>query len=89
MAKKSDKKAMLVGLGLDGSDGHTRLTRGKNFRLVGGSQETHEQMQEQCIKFNEKLDARGKSLESLERQELRDLAAECRMNLVHPAQGPR
>lgn len=80
--KKDKGKAMLLGLGLDAADGHTRLTRGRNFRLVGGSQETHEQMQEKCIKLNEKLDARGKNLESVGRQELLDLAAECRMNLV-------
>ena len=68
---------------LDGKDGQLRVTRGKNFQLVGGSHDTHESMQEKCIKFNEKLDARGKDLQELEKQELIDLADDCDMNLLH------
>ena len=77
-------KAKLLGIGLDGEDGHVRVTRGKNFELHGGSQDTHEAMQEKCIKFNEKLDERGKELGALERREFLDLAAECRMNVAIP-----
>ena len=85
MAKRKGKDdAKLLGIGLDGKDGHVRLTRGENFHLVGGSEETHERMQEQCIKFNEKLSERGKQLANLERAELRDLAQQCQMNLVLP-----
>jgi len=78
------RKAKLLGVGLDESDGEVRVTRGKNFALCGGSQETHEAMQEKCIKFNEKLDARSKELGDLERHEFLDLAAECRMNVLLP-----
>ena len=37
-SKKPSKKApaLLLGVGLD-SDGHQRLTKGKNFALVGGT----------------------------------------------------
>jgi hypothetical protein len=73
-----------LGLGLDNKDGHVRVTRGENFHLVGGSRETHESMQEKCVKLNEKLDARGKRLEELEGQEFLELVAECRMNVVVP-----
>ena len=66
---------------MDNADGHVRVTRGQNFHLLGGSQDTHEAMQEKCIKLNEKLDARGKQLEDLDRTELADLAAECDMNM--------
>jgi len=52
------KKTMLLGLGLDAKDGHTRITKGDNFHLVGGSKETHEEMQEKVIKINEKLGSR-------------------------------
>ena len=80
MAKNGKpKRAKLLGLGLDNTDGHVRITRGRNFHLMGGSQNTHEAMQEKCIKLNEKLDERGKQLEDLDRGELRDLAAECDM----------
>lgn len=69
----SKRKAALLGVGLDAPDEHKRLTRGKNFLLVGGSQETHAQMQETAIKLNEKLDQRGKRLEDVSVRELRDI----------------
>lgn len=79
---REQSKAKLLGVGLDNQDGHVRLTRGENFHLVGGSDETHQSMQEQCIKFNEKLQARGKELEELEHKEFLDLAQQCKMNVV-------
>jgi len=79
---REPSKDKLLGIGLDNDDEQVRITRGKNFHLVGGSQDTHESMQEKCIKFNEKLDAQGKSLSDLERQEFLDIAAECQMNIV-------
>ena len=41
--RKKSPKALLLGIGLD-SDGHKRVTTGPNFALVGGTQETHEEM---------------------------------------------
>lgn len=71
-AKKQTKRrqAAMLGLGLDGDDGHTRITKGENFVLYGGSQETHECMQETAIKVNEKLDQRGMKLENCPPREL-------------------
>jgi hypothetical protein len=60
-------------LGLDGDDGHTRLTRGDNFVLFGGSQETHAAMQETAIKLNEKLDSRGRRLQDVSAKELHEI----------------
>lgn len=80
-SKKSDP-ALLVGLGLDNADGHVRVTKGENFRILGGSKDTHAQMQEQAIKFNEKLDERGRRLEEVSRQEFIDLAQEVGMNVL-------
>ena len=79
-----ERKAALLGVGLDNDDEQLRITRGKNFRLFGGSQDTHTQMQEKCIKFNEKLKGRGKELEDLHADEFVELAAECEMNLACP-----
>jgi hypothetical protein len=62
-----------LGVGLDNKDGHKRLTRSDNFVLVGGSQETHENMQEIAIKFNEALDQRGKQLQDASVEEVIDL----------------
>ena len=70
---KPAKSAALLGLGLDNDDGHTRLTRGKNFVLFGGSQDTHAAMQETAIKINEQLDRRGKRLEDVSVKELREI----------------
>ena len=64
------KSAALLGLAFDNDDGHTRLTRGKNFCLVGGSQETHAVMQETAVKINEHLDKRGQRLEDVSATEL-------------------
>jgi len=71
--KKTGHKAIMLGLGLD-ADGHKRLTTGPNFLLVGGSQETHEVMTEKVIKINEKLNAAGKRLENVSREEFDDIA---------------
>jgi len=76
------RKAELVGFGLDNKDGRLRVTHGKNFHLFGGSHETHQAMQEKCIKFNEKLDAKSKQLEDLEHKEFLEMAAECQMNVM-------
>ena len=72
-------KALLLGLGFDCDDGHKRITTGKNFILLGGSEGTHSQMQEKAIKFNEKLDKRGKRLEEVDVKEFKDIAREIGM----------
>jgi hypothetical protein len=74
--KKPKKQAALLGLGLDNEDGHTRLTRGDNFVLYGGSHETHARMQETALKINEKLKDRGKRLEDVSPSELGDILHE-------------
>ena len=72
---KKKTKAMMLGLGLD-SDGHKRITKGDNFTLIGGTQDTHEQMTEKDIKINEKLKARGKQLDTVSHEEFSDIAQE-------------
>ncbi|MBO4491883.1 MAG: hypothetical protein J5944_11050 [Lentisphaeria bacterium] len=67
---------MLLGVGLDNQDGHKRITKGDNFCLVGGSEETHESMTETAVKFNEKLSRKGKTLDDLSREEFLDMMQE-------------
>lgn len=69
-------RAAMFGLGLDNDDGHARVTKGENFHLVGGSAETHDRMTETAIKVNEKLAARGKSLDDVSRDEFADIVRE-------------
>ena len=73
--KPSPPKALLLGVGLD-SDGHKRVTTGKNFALVGGTKDTHAEMTEKALKMNEKLDQRGKALHEVSREEFDDIAHE-------------
>ena len=72
--KNRNYKSVLLGLGLDNKDGHVRATKGENFRLFGGSKETHEMMQEKAIKFNEQLSKRHKTLDDIDDKEFRDIA---------------
>lgn len=79
MSEDTRGEAWLLGLGLDNQDGHTRITRGKKFFLLGGSRQTHEQMQEKAIRFNEELDKHGKRLEEVSPEELRQIARDAGM----------
>lgn len=83
-ADKGKKRALLLGVGLD-SDGHKRITTGPNFALVGGSQETHEEMTEKAVRINEKLNERGKRLEEVSREEFDDIAHSVGLRRHEPA----
>jgi hypothetical protein len=74
MTKNRNYKSVLLGLGLDNEDGHVRVTKGENFRLFGGSRQTHEMMQEKAVKFNEQLNKRRKTLDDISHKEFRDIA---------------
>lgn len=67
-------RSFLLGFGFDAKDGHKRITRGKNFYILGGSTRTHQFMQESCIKFNEELDKKHKTLDDISRREFYDIA---------------
>jgi len=74
--KKNKKRSHLLGLGLDNSDGHKRITTGEDFSIVGGSHETHEKMTETVIKTFEKLDKRGKSIHEVGHDERGEIIRE-------------
>ncbi len=81
--KKQTRRAVLLGVGLD-SDGHKRVTQGPNFALVGGSEDTHEQMTEKAIKINEKLKQRGKELHEVSHDEFEDIAHDVGLKRIEP-----
>jgi hypothetical protein len=69
--KRDDRQVVgFVGLGLDNSDGHRRLTRSEHFFLIGGSEQTHENMQNTALRFDENLKRRGKRLEEASVEEV-------------------
>jgi len=70
---RKGRRAVMLGIGLD-SDGHKRVTTGRNFALIGGTEETHAAMTEKAIKINEKLADRGKRLEDVNADEFAEIA---------------
>ena len=74
-------RPLLLGLGIDCKDVHCRITRGDNFRLYRGSDDTHSLMQEKAIQFNEQLEQRGKSLDEISRVEFKDIAQNIGLNI--------
>ena len=65
-------RAHLFGIGLD-SDGQKRVTQAEKFSIVGGTEETHEEMTETLMKTFEDLKRKGKELEETNPEELGDL----------------
>jgi hypothetical protein len=69
----SKHKREIVGIGLD-SDGHKRIATGPNFKLAGGTQDTHEEMTEKAIRIKEKHQRKGKTLDEVEPRKFDDIA---------------
>jgi hypothetical protein len=72
----------LLGVGFDGRPGDLHITRGENFYLHGGSRRTHEHMRETVMRFNDKIDSRGKALPEVNARELREIADELRQEMA-------
>lgn len=72
-APKRNRRAALLGLGLDNDDGHKRITTGEQFAILGGSAETHERLTETALKAFEHLKRRGKKLEEVGSAELSEI----------------
>jgi hypothetical protein len=68
--------AGLLGLAFDAQDGHKRITRGKNFLLAGGSEQTHGLMRETIVKVTGRLDEQGLNLADVSVEQLRELLEE-------------
>jgi hypothetical protein len=72
-SKENERQVVgFLGVGLDG-DGEHRITKTEHFFLIGGSESTHERMQDTAIKFNESLDRLGQPLQQLPVNEVVDL----------------
>lgn len=81
VSRKEPKEEVLglLGVALDGDDGHKRITRCEEFLLVGGSEETHEGMQDVALRFTDSLRQRGRPL--------RETPVEEVIELLHKATG--
>lgn len=74
--RKKEQVVGFLGVGLDNNDGDKRLTTSEHFLLVGGSEKTHERMQDTAIRFTNALRERGKKLEEASKEEIVDLLRE-------------
>jgi len=76
--RKREKPEVLgfLGVGFDHADGQKRVTHSEHFLIVGGSEETHEQMQDTAVRFDESLKRRGKLLAETSEEEALDLLRE-------------
>jgi len=77
--EKSKIAGPVHGIGLDNDDEHIRITKMDNFRLFGGSKDTHEHMQEKAIKFNERLKKHEKRVTDLNVKQFVEIAGEIGM----------
>jgi hypothetical protein len=71
---KQLERGGLLGVGLDASDGHRRVTTGRDFVLVGGSHDTHARMQDLVVRMSETLERQGRCFAELTHGEFEDLA---------------
>ena len=80
MSNKQDQDNRRVvgflGVGLDKEDSHQRVTRTEHFFLIGGSEQTHEGMQDIAIHFNKSLNESGKPLRETSAEEAIELLRE-------------
>lgn len=68
------RKAGILGIGLDDNGGHTYITRGDDFLLVGGGEDTHKIMKAKVDRFHQELALRGRTLLDLTESELDEIA---------------
>ena len=87
-SRRKSESASLLGVGFDATDGQVRMTRGKNYALVGGSEKTHSVMRETAVKINEHADRTGKQLVDISSEKLRDICLDVRGSYGLPDESP-
>ena len=68
------RRAAIIGLGLDGPLRPHRLITGEDCLLIGGTEETHENLLETMLRLESELDRLGVGLAELEPAELAEIA---------------
>ena len=67
-------RAAFIGFGLDDGDDQQRLTRGDQSLILGGSAETHAELQQTALRMELELERLGQGLGDLNPVELAELA---------------
>lgn len=70
MQHANQKKIIrLLGVGFDSEDGHVRITKGENYDVLMGSDESHDYMQQLIQKIEDALKEQNLSLDDLTPEE--------------------
>jgi hypothetical protein len=69
------KEGLLVGVRVDRGDGHSRVSKGKDFVAVGGTKEAHEHLRETVAEISDEVRRRGRSIGEVRREEFREILA--------------
>ncbi len=75
MADRRISQRILMGIGLD-EDGHARVTKGEEYVLLGGSEDTHGKMQDGVERFRDTLKKMGTNLQRATSEEMQEAAHE-------------
>ncbi len=75
MADRRISQRILMGIGLD-KDGHARVTKGEEYVLLGGTEDTHGKMQDGVERFRDTLQKMGTNLQRATRDQMHEAAHE-------------
>jgi hypothetical protein len=67
--RKKKKIVRLLGVGFDAEDGHVRITKGEQFDVLMGSDESHQYITGLITKIEDELKSRNMSLDDLTPEE--------------------
>lgn len=70
MTERWSSISRIVALGLDGTDGHRRVTRGPFYQIYEGSEQTHEALMRLCMKVEAESTARDGTMKYLRVEDL-------------------
>lgn len=74
MSSRTRKKIIrLLGVGFDADDGHVRITKGRQFDVLMGSNDSHEYLTKLIQKIEAELERRGLNLDEISPEELGEL----------------
>lgn len=78
-----EEKAIIVGIAGNSKDNHKRITKGENFCLYGGTEESHDNMIESVLEFNALRTKYGKSLDELTEDEYFKIVNDLKRNNIN------
>ncbi len=67
------RRGILVGVRVQESDGHRRVSRGDDFVALGGDREGHEHLRETCAAISDEVRRRGRYIADVDREEFREI----------------